>query len=128
MNHNRKYKPDTYKHVAIDFDNTITEGDSFPELGTLKYFAIETMNAMLKAGYNIHIWSSRPESQQESILEFLTEEGLDTTNVKINEHFPHYLGKYSERSSKIYADVYIEDRAYGAPEIYWPDVYRAFIN
>lgn len=123
------YTPETHKYVAIDFDNTITKEDCYPELGTPKPYAIATINKMIDQGYEIAIWTSRgSEENNPLIMKQLSEWGLNTDKVIINEHFPYFLGAYDSRSPKIYADVYIDDKAYGITEIDWKEISNSFLG
>lgn len=123
-----KYTPETHKFLAIDYDGTIIEDGSFPEVGEFKPFAIETMIQMQKVGYKLNIWTCRGTAEQKiSIMVALHGAGLNIREIGFNTHFQHFLDRYETRSNKIYADVYIDDKAYGISEINWYDIYRSFI-
>ena len=121
--------PETHPHIAIDFDNTITTEDAYPELGKPRAYAIETMNNMIKAGYSLAIWTSRgSEIANPIIMKQLKDWGLHTEKVIINDHFPYYLKMYGSQSPKIGADVYIDDKAYGVSYIDWKEISIKFLG
>lgn len=126
---NRKYYPETHRHILIDFDGTIIDENSFPNIGEFKLLAITTMKRMLEEGYKIGIWTARGgDEQKELVMSALNEKGLDTTQILFNEHFDYFLGKYEARSPKAYADIYIDDRAYGVKKIDWMDIHLDFFG
>lgn len=114
--------------IAIDLDSTIWTED-FPNLGVPYPDAIETINDMIKAGFEIVIWTSRDiENANKSIYHLIDEYGLNP-NVKINVHSNIFLGIYDKRSVKIAADIYIDDKAYGAPKSFeheWKNIRKRF--
>lgn len=126
----RKYTIESNRYIAVDFDGTITEEDGlFPNIGKFKFLAITTMKRMLEEGYKISIWTARGgEEQEKLIMDALLLAGLDTSKILFNSHFEYFLSKYEARSPKIYADIYIDDRAYGVEEINWGKIHFDFFG
>lgn len=125
----RKYYPEAQTHILIDFDGTIIEDGVFPKIGEFKPLAITTMKRMLAEGYKIGIWTARGgEEQKELVMVALKEQGLNTDQIIFNEHFDYFLNKYKALSPKAYADVYIDDRAYGVKKIDWLSIHLDFFG
>lgn len=125
----RKYTQETHKYIAIDYDGTIVDEGAFPEVGNYKTLAIVTIKRMIAEGYKVGIWTARGSvEQKELVMGALKEQGVDTEKLLFNEHFEYFLNKYESRSPKIYADVYIDDRAYGVKKIDWIDIHYDFFG
>src|SRR5574344_107191 len=128
----RKYTPKTHPVIAIDFDGTIVK-DDFPEVGKPFKHSIETINDMLKDGYEIIIWTARSGINLHNAKMLLKKEGLNTThkNLTFNDHSRYMLSRYDSRSSKVGASVYIDDKGYGAPKSfanYWTILHGEFLG
>ena len=107
--------------IAVDFDGTIVE-HKYPEIGKVKPFAFETLQALESEGYRLILWTSREGKRQEEAVEFCLQHGLKFYAVNSN-HPPGYLfeGK-SAASKKLVADIYIDDHNLGGlPD--WGDIY-----
>ncbi len=90
--------------IAIDFDGTLVD-HQYPEIGALKPGAKEAMIAFQKAGHKIAIWTCRAGEQEQAVRRFLVENGIPYDSI--NSAVPGTdLG-----TRKIYADVYIDDKA-----------------
>lgn len=100
--------------IAVDFDGTIVD-HQFPEIGTIKPHAIETLKAWQKKGHKIILWTCRndvdPALKGRKLLteavEFMAAQGVvfDAVNANLPD-----LG--FNPTPKIYADLYFDDRAY----------------
>ena len=135
----RKYTPDTHKYVAVDFDGTIIEEGDYPYIRNFLPHAIETLQMMVEEGYEVAIWTCRggrgnvtaglPHlTEEQRVKVALFEQGLDIKNIEVNKHFPKYYEKYKGNSPKIYADVYIDNSAYGLDKVDWLEIREAFIG
>ena len=111
-------------------DSTIWT-ELFPEFGVPYRNAISTINKMIEFGYEVIIWTSRSgDNLRKCIYNLIDEHGLNP-NVKVNDHSNHCLGIYDAQSQKIAASIYIDDKAYGAPENFedeWLNIYSKFIG
>jgi len=96
------------KIIAIDFDQTITEGDSFPDANKTKsmFNAKKYINLLHKEGYYIIIWTCRflPEHIQ-NCVDFLKNNGIEYD--AINENYSNLDFK---PYPKIYYDYIIDDK------------------
>lgn len=102
--------------VAVDFDGTIVE-HAFPEIGPLKSGAKKVLKMLHKKGGKIAIWTCRDGKHLDEMKTFLEAEGIPFD--AINENVP---GVDFTTSPKIYADVYIDNRAIGGL-LSWPDIW-----
>lgn len=91
------------KSVAVDFDGTIIENNfphGNPMYGMLKPYAREVINALSFRGIQVIIWTCSDENRCEEISRFLWKHRIRHDSI------PHTGGK-------VFADLYIDDRAYG---------------
>lgn len=127
----RKFTPETHPVVSIDLDNTIWEED-YPHFGEIFPYAIETINAMLKEGYEIILWTARGGEVIKKDVKYLGTKGLDVDNEMfvVNDHAAYFLKKYPIQSPKANGSIMLDDRAYGAPNFrgYWFILHQEFLG
>jgi len=95
--------------IAVDFDGTLCE-HKYPDIGQPN---IELINALKKAVENkqkIILWTCRSGYYLDKALEWCKKQGLEiaSANEDIDSIKNSQFGK--EKSCKIYADIYIDDR------------------
>ena len=109
--------------IAVDFDGTIVE-HKYPKIGKERPFAIETLKALQAEGHRLILWTSRDGELLEEAVEFCRKNGL--TFYAVNSSTPSdalFAGRPTGFSSKIQADIYIDDRNVGGlPE--WGVIYE----
>lgn len=103
--------------IAIDFDGTICTGNSHPDPhnGELRPYAKEVINFLYDVGVKVVIWTNRKNIKGTDIKDkLLMKQWLDENGIKYHtvndstEFAPyHYYGR------KIYAHMFVDDRAYG---------------
>lgn len=76
MENKVKYTPQSHPVIAVDFDGTLVK-DQFPDLGTPFTEGINTVNAMIEAGYEIVIWTARQDL--DPVIVHLKQHGLTLT-------------------------------------------------
>ena len=105
-----------YKTVAVDFDGTLTYGDNYPMVKDINIWAVIALIAYKRAGGTLLLFTCRTDFALEEALRECSKYGLyfdevnRTTQKAINEwreNHPH-----SSISSKVSADLYIDDKAY----------------
>lgn len=94
--------------VAVDFDGTLC-ADRYPEIGNANYPLIELLKRLQKQGVKIILWTCRCGERLEEAVEWCASFGLCFDRV--NENVKEILERYGGDSRKIYADVYIDDKA-----------------
>ncbi len=105
--------------IAIDFDGTIVE-DRFPEIGNLRKDAQETIEQLHKDGHYIIIWTCRTGLRAVEAHAFLMENEIPFH--QLNKSNPENVAKYGLDTRKVYADVYIDDKAI-TPLPEWYEIY-----
>lgn len=125
------FTPETHPVVAVDMDNTIWTED-FPNVGVPFPHAIQTVNKMLEVGYEVILWTARGGDNLEDCVGELTRLGLNTThpNFTVNDHAKYNTDRYPVQSPKSNAHIYLDDKAYGAPDYsrHWHILYQEFIG
>lgn len=104
--------------IAVDFDGTIVE-HKFPNIGKVKIGAIEQLINFQNDGCKLILWTCREDVKEGNFLteavEFCRERGLEFDAINCN--LPE-SGLYTD-SRKIYADLYIDDKAINCSEDFW---------
>ena len=96
--------------IAIDFDGTLVK-DRFPEIGEPIWDMVE---AVWKLGFTDHeliLWTSRVDKKLEEAVQWCIEHNLKFTSI--NSGTPGNISQYGTDPRKVFADVYIDDRAVG---------------
>ena len=108
--------------IAVDFDGTIVE-HNYPKIGKERPFAFETLKALQAEGHRLILWTSRDGALLDEAVEFCRKHGL--TFYAVNSSVPAdslFAGRPNGLSSKIQADLYIDDHNLGGlPE--WGEIY-----
>lgn len=89
--------------IAVDFDGTIVR-HRFPEMGELYLYAFEVLSRLQKKGHKIILWTCRDNDYLYEAIKFCRDNHFlfDAINYNV-ENINFGL-------SKIYADIYIDDR------------------
>lgn len=90
--------------IALDFDGTVVVNGSYPGIGEELHGAIDTLLQIQKLGARIFLWTCRGGKELDEAEKFLEDRG-------IHLHYPKFL----QGAAKPVADLYIDDRALGAP-------------
>jgi hypothetical protein len=100
-----KMKFSTY---AIDFDDTITRGTKFPEIGELNPHADRVIRRIKENGGEICIWTCRTGEHEEKVKKFLADH--DIPYDSFNEILPSERQYWGEGGRKVFAHCYIDDK------------------
>jgi len=108
---------DIYMLVAVDFDGTIVT-HRYPNLGEPVPGALDKLRSFMSKGYKIILWTMRSDGGPDGdmlsqAVNYLRDNGIELYGINQN---PTQAG-WTE-SPKAYAQVYIDDAAYGCPLIY----------
>ena len=99
--------------VAIDFDGTIVE-HRFPHIGLPVPGAQGTMRRLVEAGHQIILWTCRTKQDMNDAADYVENNlGIPLHGVNTNQK-----GDGWTSHPKVFADLYIDDRALGAPLCY----------
>ena len=96
--------------IAVDFDGVIVE-DKFPDVGEPDMRLVNLLNMAYNQGHSVILWTSRVGDKLETAVETCKKIGLSLTAV--NNGDPDNISQYGTDPRKIYADVYLDDRALG---------------
>lgn len=97
-----------YVIYAVDFDGTLCE-DQFPEIGKPNISLIEYLVRKRVEGDKLILWTCRVGERLQEAVRWCREYGLEFDTI--NENLPEMIEKYGVDCRKIFADVYIDDKA-----------------
>jgi ABC-type sugar transport system substrate-binding protein len=97
--------------IAVDFDGTVVD-HRFPEVGPDAPGAVATLRDLAKAGHQLILWTMRSGPYLEAAIEWYRERGIPLYGVQRNPDQDSWTS-----SPKAYAQLYIDDAAFGAPLI-----------
>lgn len=93
---------------AVDFDGTLCES-VFPGIGFPNVALIEHLKKRRKQGNKIILWTCRVGKNLDDAVKWCKDFGLEFD--AINDNIPENIEKYGNNSRKVFADVYIDDKA-----------------
>lgn len=99
--------------IAIDFDNTLATWDPERpnEIGPAIMRNLSLALRLQQAGHKLILWTCREGKSLEQAAKWCAQHGLIFDAVNANIHDPGYGWPDSR---KVYADLYIDDRAVNA--------------
>jgi len=103
------------KIIAVDFDCTLTLDNPYPDVGRPNPIAIELMKAFRQQGGKLILWTCRYGEELKKAISMCKTHGLlfDAVNDNLPEQSALWRETHPDAmmSRKIYADMYIDDRA-----------------
>lgn len=96
------------KVIAVDFDGTLCS-DRYPAIGIENIALIETLKSLRNNGCKLILWTCRKSIYLDAAIHWCQDFELEFD--AINENLPEYIELFGGDSRKIYADVYIDDKA-----------------
>lgn len=96
------------KIVAVDFDGTIVK-DNYPEIGEPNLNMIAVLKNLSKMGVKLILWTCRDDDLAQEAVEFCKSYGLEFNAV--NENVIESKTLTGNDNRKVYADLYIDDKA-----------------
>ena len=108
-------------YIAVDFDGTIVMHE-YPEVGKPVPGALEKLREFNKRGVKIILWTMRGGANLFEAVEYLNEAGIDIWGVNKNPEQDTWTC-----SPKAYAQIYIDDAAWGCPLVY-PEKGRPYVD
>lgn len=109
--------PRKYTIYAVDFDGTICES-IFPGKGKPNMALINHLIKRRKQGNKIILWTCRVGDSLNEAVEWCRQFGLEFDTV--NENLPEMVEYWGGESRKVFADVYIDDKAVNKPKYHVP--------
>lgn len=110
-----------YEFVAVDFDGTLCT-EAFPEIGKPKRLVIAYVKRLAAAGSKIILHTCRENGTRPLLDEAVAfckaqEIPLFAVNENPGNHYPERFGLLHSDGRKVYADLYIDDKAMNISEI-----------
>ena len=94
--------------IAVDFDGTLCE-NKYPEIGEPNTMLLNYLIKRREAGDKVILWTCRVDEKLQAAVEWCKDKGLVFDTV--NENLPELIKAFNNDTRKIYADVYLDDRA-----------------
>ena len=94
--------------IAVDFDGTLCE-NTWPGIGDPNMELIKHLIWVRKSGAKLILWTCRSEERLEAAIEWCKQYGLEFDAV--NDNLPEIVKSFGDNTRKIFANVYIDDRA-----------------
>ncbi len=108
--------------IAVDFDGTICEHE-YPAIGDPVPQALETLLSWQLDGHRIILWTARSGEELDAAVGYLEGAGIRLFGVNGNPK----QGSWSD-SPKAYAQIYIDDAAFGCPLVLPADGRRRYVD
>lgn len=106
-----------YTIYAVDFDGTLCES-VYPGIGSPNLALIEHLKKRRKQGNKVILWTCRCGQRLNEAVNWCWDRGLEFDAV--NENLPEMIEWYGNDCRKIFADVYIDDKAINKPKYHVP--------
>lgn len=96
------------KIIAVDFDGTICKNE-YPGCGDPNVELIEALKNARSQGAHLILWTCRTGPMLKKAVMWCEQYGLYFDSV--NEDAPSTAARYGNDGKKVYADIYIDDKA-----------------
>lgn len=101
--------------IAVDFDGVIVK-DAFPEIGDPNWRIVTALWRLKHTEHELVLWTCRVGDRLKEALQWCKDHDLEFTSI--NEATPSNLQEFGTDPRKVYADIYIDDKALG----FGPDI------
>lgn len=108
--------------IAVDFDGTCVEHD-YPAVGIDVEGAVDTLRELNRRGHRIILYSMRSGDKLDAAVRWFKERKIELWAVNSNPE----QGEWTS-STKVYADLYIDDSALGCPIMFIDGVQRPVVK
>ena len=100
----------TPKIIAVDFDGVLCENE-YPSIGKENMLLVALLKELKSKDYiKLILWTCRVGDKLREAIQWCEEHGLIFDAV--NENLPEILERFGSDNRKIYADIYVDDRAF----------------
>lgn len=97
-----------FKIIAVDFDGTLCT-NAWPEIGKPNLSVIEWLKRQSLHGVKLILWTCRDGVMLDNAVAWCNEQGLHFD--AINDNVPEATALFGSNSRKVFADMYIDDKA-----------------
>ena len=94
--------------IAIDFDGTLC-ANAWPAIGAARQGVIDYAKRQKEGGAKLILWTNRTGDRLAEAVAWCKTHGLEFDAV--NENLPEMIEHFGGDCRKIFADVYIDDKA-----------------
>lgn len=102
-----------YTIYAVDFDGTLCES-VFPGIGEPNTALINHLIKKRAQGNKVILWTCRVGERLQEAVDWCRDHDLEFDAV--NENLPEMIEQWGGESRKVFADVYIDDKAVNKPK------------
>ena len=106
-----------YTIYAVDFDGTLCV-NAFPKIGAPNKALIAHLIKKKAQGNKLILWTCRVGERLQEAVDWCKAQGLELDTV--NENLPEIIAKWGRNNRKVFADVYIDDKAVNKPKYHVP--------
>lgn len=107
--------------IAIDFDGTCVTHE-YPYLGT-DIGAVPVLKELVEAGHRLILYTMRSDKLEKVAVDWFREKGIPLYAINTNPEQKRWT-----KSTKLYADLYIDDNALGCPLKTSPNTVRPYVD
>lgn len=97
--------------IAVDFDATCVD-HVYPEIGKDVPYAELTLKEMVRVGHKLILWTMRSENELQQAVKWFSDRNILLYGIQVNPTQHEWTS-----SRKCYAELYIDDAAFGCPLI-----------
>jgi ABC-type sugar transport system substrate-binding protein len=108
--------------IAVDFDGTVVD-HRYPDVGPDAPLAVETLLKLVAQGHKLILWTMRSGPALEDAINWYQQKSIPLFGIQRNPEQDEWTS-----SPKAYAQLYIDDAAFGAPLIQYASHHRPLIN
>lgn len=116
------YRMSIITDIAVDFDGTCVD-HRYPNVGQTAPYAVEALQYLQNSGRKLYLYTVRGSNHIQAAINWFAIHGIRLNGIQENPY-----QKTWTNSPKICADLYIDDRAFGAPLIHPPGFHNPVIN
>lgn len=94
--------------IAVDFDGTLCV-NRWPDIGPPRESVVKYVRQQQRDGARLILWTNRRDERLEEAVAWCREQGI--TFDAVNENLPEIVERFGGDCRKVFADVYLDDRA-----------------
>lgn len=99
------------KIVAVDFDGTLAQGATFPEIGELNVELYEELVSGRYSDYQKILWTNRTGRSLQNALDWLKKNAPDLHFDAVNDNVPDVVNTIGGPYPKLWCNLFIDDRS-----------------
>ncbi len=108
--------------IAVDFDGTVVD-HRFPDLGEDVPGAQETLVGLVKSGHQIFLYTMRSGEYLSAAIKWFIDRNIPLSGINTDPEQSSWT-----QSPKCYAELYIDDSAFGCPLVRLPGFYKPCVD